>query len=394
MKNIYSYCFALFVTVVAMASVLVSCSEDEDGQPMISNVRVVQKDSTIAAGEFNLTIAIQGSNLGEVNKVMFNDLTAYINPVYVTNSNILVAIPDDAPNEINNKITVFTKSGKSATFDFQVILPEPVVTGVYNEFASPGDENKVLGTYFYVISKVLVGETEVEIIKITDTEISFIMPADPVGKTVTVIGEGGTTTSTFRLHETEGNMINFDIPATGWGSDVCWGDSERINPDDSELPVISGRYARIKQSNLAATGYQGDWVFSTCWFEFGLAPGSHTDKMFKLEANIVEPWKAGYYVIRIGTEDGSLFIYKFKPWDTEQFRDKGIKTIGWKTFYIPLSEFRKTLDEGVTFVDPAVGIADISKIRDLRVDFNNSGDDAEPITTHYVALDNLRIVDK
>src|SRR5690606_41986137 len=46
---------------------------------------------------------------------------------------------------------------------------------------------------------------------------------------------------------------------------LCWGDAERIDPEDSEIEPVAGRYTRIKQTNLAATGYQGDWVVSTCW---------------------------------------------------------------------------------------------------------------------------------
>src|SRR5688500_7734563 len=280
MKKIYRYFYPALIIFAVFAAVLVSCSEDEADQPLITNVRLTEKDSTIAGGEFGLMIAIQGSGLSDVRKVLFNDVETLLVPTFITSTNIICLIPDSPPATINNKDTVITASGKTATYDFTVILPEPVILGVYNEYALPGTENAIIGNYFYVISKVLVGDTEVEITRITPGVIYFVMPENAETTTVTVTGEGGTTTSTFRLNETEGNMVNFDIPATGWGSDVCWGDSERINPDDSDIPVVAGRYARIKQTNLAATGYQGDWVFSTCYFNFGLAPGSHEDKMF------------------------------------------------------------------------------------------------------------------
>lgn len=361
---------------------LVSCTEDEDGQPIITNVRVTEKDSTIAGGEFNLTLAIQGSDLGSVQKVFFNDVEATLNPVYVTNSNIIVTVPDSPPTTISNKVTVVTSSGKTASFDFSVVLPKPIISGVYNEFALPGAENKVLGVYLYVISKVLVGETPVEITKVTSTEITFIMPMDAVvDETVTVEGAGGTVTSTFKLHPTEGNMVNFDIPATSWGSDVCWGDAERISPDASDLEVISGKYTRIKQSNLPQSGYQGDWVISTCWFDFSLDAAHHSTKMFKFEINVVEAWKAGYYEINISTEDGSLHQYIFKPWDNETFETSGYSTQGWRTIYIPLSDFKTTED---------AQIADISKIRDFQFIFKTP--DAA-IDRFYVAADNFRIGD-
>ncbi|SKC87491.1 glycan-binding surface protein [Ohtaekwangia koreensis] len=382
----------VIVTVCIAATVLLSCEENEVASPVVTNIRVIEKDSTITGAEFNQTIAIQGSNLGSVRAVMFNDVTVIPSPVYVTDNNIIIAVPDAAPKEVTNKITLVTASGEQVSIDFNVVLPPPEITALYNEFGIPGEENKVLGSYFFLITKVLVGSTEAEIVSFTDSEVTFVMPQDVTTSTVTVVGAGGETTSTFRTHETDGRLINFDIPATGWGSDVCWGDAERIDPDNSELPVISGRYSRIKQTDLPATGYNGSWVISTCYFDFGLPAASHEDKYFKMEVNVVESWKAGYYVIDIGIDGGDHFKYKFKPWDTDTYRTTGLKTEGWKTFYIPLSDFYKY--NGDTQADPIVRISDISKIRDVRVDFSNGAEDATVIASHYVALDNLRIVDK
>ncbi len=370
---------------------LVSCQDEVEPIPTVTNIRVIAKDSSIVAGEFGLPIAIQGTNLTFVEEVLFNDVRAELNPVYVTNSNILVFITDEGPTEVTNTITLVTGSGNRITVDFQTILPPPQIWQLYNEFAKPGTENIVMGQYFFDIQKVLVGEQEVEILAKTENAIRFMMPQSVGVDRVTVVGAGGTAVSAFRLNETEGNMINFDIPATGWGSDVCWGDAERINPEDSEIEPVAGRYTRIKQTDLAATGYQGDWVISTCWFDFGLEGAPASEKIFRFEAYIGEPWKAGLYNINIGTETGETFRYEWKPWDTDGLRESGIKTNGWMTFAIPASSFRKFADNA--YVNPAVTISDISKIRDLQVMFSNAAADAKKIPAHYVALDNFRMVD-
>jgi len=380
------------ITFLALISlVMVSCEEDEAGMPVVTNIRVIAKDSTISGGEFGLPIAIQGRNLRSVVEVYFNDVKATLNPVYVTNTNILVFVTDDGPQEVSNKIKLVTASGQTVSTDFEVILPDPVILQLYNEFPKPGTENYVIGRYFYAIEKVLIGDTEVEILEETPTALKIMMP-DEIGQDrVTVVGAGGTTISAFRLHETEGNMINFDIPATTWDSDVCWGDAERIDPEDSEIEPVAGRYTRIKQTNLAATGYQGDWVVSTCWFDFQLAPGPAAEKVMRFEAYVGVPWKAGYYNINIGLESGESFRYVWKPWDSNEYRESGIKTDGWRTFFIPVEAFNKL--DGENFVSPPVRISDVSKIRDLRIDFSNGAANATEIPSHYVALDNFRIVD-
>jgi hypothetical protein len=391
MKNTHLYMKQLLTVIVFALLGLTSCQDDDEGTPFVTNVRVVEKDSSISGGEFNLLIAIQGNNLKSVRQVFFNDIEAELNPVYITNTNILVSIADEGPSEITNTITLVTAGGQRVSSEFETILPNPVVNQLYNEFPKGGEETYVIGNYFYLISQVLIGDQEAQILEQTPTAIKIKLP-DVVGTDhVTVTGAGGTTVSKFRLNETAGNMINFDIPATGWGSDVCWGDAERINPDASDIEPVAGRYTRIRQSNLPATGYQGDWVVSTCWFDFLLAPGPSSEKVFRFEAYIGETWKAGRYLIMIGTESGESFRYEWKPWDTDEFRANGIKTGNWRTFYIPLSAFVKYQDEKP--VSPVKTIADVSKIRDLRIDFTNGGDGAAEIPSHFVALDNFRIVD-
>jgi hypothetical protein len=391
MKNRNKYLWPVLLLVAFVSLNLVSCQDDEEAMPMVTNIRVIEKDSSIVGGEFGLPIAIQGNNLTSVAEVWFNDVKTELNPVYVTKTNILVFVPDDGPTEVTNTITLVTGSGNRITAEFQTVLPPPQIWQLYNEFAKPGTENIVIGQYFFDIEKVLVGEQEVEILAKTENAIRFVMPQSVGIDRVTVVGAGGTTASAFRLNETEGNMVNFDIPATGWGSDVCWGDAERINPEDSEIEPVAGRYTRIKQTDLAATGYQGDWVVATCWFDFGLEAAPASEKIFRFEAYIGESWKAGLYNINIGTESGETFRYEWKPWDADGLRESGIKTDGWMTFAVPASSFRKFADDA--FVSPAVTISDMSKVRDLQVMFSNGATGAEKIPAHYVALDNFRMVD-
>src|SRR5690606_36953316 len=146
------------ITFLALISlVMVSCEEDEAGMPVVTNIRVIAKDSTVSGGEFGLPIAIQGRNLRSVVEVYFNDVKATLNPVYVTNTNILVFVTDDGPKEVSNKTKLVTASGQTVSTDFEVILPDPVILQLYNEFPKPGTENYVIGRYFYAIEKVLIG---------------------------------------------------------------------------------------------------------------------------------------------------------------------------------------------------------------------------------------------
>ena len=378
-QRIYSIGIGMLLFVVTL-SVLSSCKEDLESTPFISQIRVVAKDSLITGGKFGLFVAIQGSNLGSVVKVMFNDVEAVLNPTMVTNSNIVCSIPDIAPSTVNNKVTVITRSGQNAQADFNVVLPEPVISGLYNEFAKAGEENSVLGNYFYLIESVKLGDTELEILDVTPTRIKFKMPAVVGQNYITIKGEGGTVVTTFRTHETVGNMVNFDIPATGWGSAFCWGGAPVISGDDPES--LSGKFSRINDTNLPKTGWQDSWVFSTCWFDFGLASGAADTKMFKFEHKIDITWKTGQYDIVIGTESGTSYTYSFKPWNNSQLAGAGYKTEGWKTAYIPLTEFKSSGNQT---------IQNTASIRDLQVAFKTP--DAA-VDAFKGSVDNFRIVNK
>jgi len=390
MKRTRIYYWLWLCVIVSLACAVVSCSEDGELTPVVTNIRIIAKDSSITGGEFAQEIAIQGRNLGSVREVWFNDVKAVLVPTYITDNNILVRIPTDGPTDVTNTVTLVTQSGNRVTVDFETVLPPPLILQLYNEYAQPGTENMVLGLYFFDVQKVLIGNQEVEILAKTSTAITFKMPESVGQDSVTVVAAGGTTVSAFRLNETVGNMINFDIPATTWGSDVCWGDAERINPVDSDIEPVAGRYTRIRQVDLPATAYQGNWVISTCYFDFGLAPGPASERTFRFEAYIGEPWKAGMYVMLITLESGEVFRFEWKPWDIPSLRDSGIKTDGWMTFAVPATAFRKYADD--EYVTPDVYIEDVSKIRDLRVDFSNGAPNAQKIPVHFVALDNFRMV--
>lgn len=370
-----------------MLPLVQGCNNDDvDGAPMISNVRLIdpeKADSSLKAAEPGSLIVIQGQNLGSVQKVYFNDFEANFNAALGSNSNIIVTIPFNAPTKavdagVPNKIKVVTRAGE-ATYDFVLTAPVPVISGLYSEFVKANGTVVINGDYFYNIKSVKLGSASLQIVSTTITQITAKMPATASVEAITVEGEFGTARTNFRMNDSEGNMVNFDVPATTWGSEVCWGSAPIIAATDAG--AISGKYSRIKGTNLPKTGYSDAWVFSTCYFDFKLAAGAAADRQFKFEHNIAEPWKAGKYDITI-TAEGKEYTYAFQPWNSTEYASAGYQTDGWKTAVIELSEFRNAA--GST-------IADVSKVTDLKVLFNTPD---VAIASFNGSVDNFRIVKK
>jgi hypothetical protein len=386
-KNIFKTGLGLLLAAGMLLS-FQSCNnnDDVDGAPMISNVRLLdptKADSSLNGALPGSLIVIQGQNLGSVLKVYFNDFEATFNASLGSNSNIIVTIPGEAPTKavdpnVTNKIKVLTRGGE-ALYDFSLTAPVPVLSGLYSEFVKPNGTVIINGDYFYNIKAVKLGAANLQILTSNEKQITAKMPATAVSDYLTVEGEFGTVKTKFKMNDVTGHMVNFDVPATSWGSEVCWGGMPIVAATDAN--AIAGKYARIKETKLPKTGYNDAWVFSTCYFEFKLPAGAAADRQFKFEQNIAEPWKAGKYDITI-TADGKEYAYSYQPWNSTAYAATGYQTNGWSTAVIELTEFKNAT--GGTIVD-------VAKVTDLKVSF---GTPDETIASFNGSVDNFRIVAK
>jgi hypothetical protein len=385
-RNLYRAGFGLMVACCALLSFQSCDNKDVDGVPVITNVRLldpVKADSSLNGALPGSKIVIQGQNLGSVLKVYFNDFEATFNSALGSNSNIIITIPAEAPTKavnpaVTNKIKVITTGGETS-YDFSLTSPVPRFDGLYSEFVKPGGTIIINGDYFYNIKNVKLGATNLEVLSKTEKEIRAKMPAVAAIDFLTIEGEFGTVKTRFKMNDTTVHMINFDVPATTWGSEVCYGAAAILPKTDPG--AISGKYSRIKQTNLPKTGYEDKWVFSTCYFEFKLPAGNAESRQFKFEHNIAEAWKAGKYDITLNA-GGTDYIYAYQPWNSTLYAATGYMTSGWKTAVIELTEFKSA--SGAT-------IADVSKITDLKVSFNTPD---QVIASFNGSVDNFRIVAK
>lgn len=151
---------AIFIIIAGV--VFFSCKKNDSGssgQPVITQVRTVdttKRDSTFKQAVPGTLIVIQGSNLGGLQKVYFNDTSAFFNPVYATSTNIIITIPATAqtaatdPN-VPSTIKVVTNHG-TATYSFQLYLPPPTISSI--SFDNTGTLVYITGNNFQGIQKI------------------------------------------------------------------------------------------------------------------------------------------------------------------------------------------------------------------------------------------------
>lgn len=165
----------------------VSASVDIDGNP----IELVPT----TLGYANNVYIIQGSGFSTVQKIYFNDTDTAFNPTLVTDTAIFVTIDIDTPYaNSSDELKVVTLNG-TATFDFVVAPPAPLL-GSFNPInANSGDTVTIYGNFF-LNPVVTFGTTTATIVSSTLTEIQVIVPPGAAQQFVTVTTISGSNTST------------------------------------------------------------------------------------------------------------------------------------------------------------------------------------------------------
>lgn len=165
---------------------VISCKEDSIlvDPPTFSKVSTINDmEGSISTGNMGDWIAIQGTNLGQVDSILFNDVAVLVKDAYYENNVLYTQVPIKMPNSVTNKVIIKTKSGDTS-FDFKVNIPDLQFTSMFNEYTVPGDTIKIYGKFItlYEIDKsntvVLFGEKETPVIKATETYITAKVPSD------------------------------------------------------------------------------------------------------------------------------------------------------------------------------------------------------------------------
>lgn len=233
------------------------------GTPTIKYVRLTdpeKSDSLLDKAYMETTVCLVGENLTSIHKLWFNDQPAILNTSLITDHTLIVDIPSKIPSEISNKIFMETRDGELCEYDFTVLVPNPTLSSLKNEWVKVGEEAVLYGRYFVDdasnhIKITMPGNIEVpydNITSLSETEIHFIVPEECEGKSgqLSVTTLYGTARSPFYFHDERGMLFDFDgispLRLDGWaalptitdenslsGGYVQMGDGSQVMNDDT-----------------------------------------------------------------------------------------------------------------------------------------------------------------
>lgn len=327
------------LTALAVTGINLSCKKEDNklsatGTPRIKYVRVTNPesaDSLLVGAHQGSLIAIVGENLRTASEVWFNDQQASLTPAYITNTTILVSVPNPIPKKINNKIKILFSGGDSLFYDFEIQISKPTITGMTSEYVLTGEIATINGDFFYEpLTVTFAGGAMGELVSVADKIIQVRVPAGAQPGQITVKTNFGETVSDFWFRDNRNIFISSD-PFTGW-----WNQSYVVtSPGPGDPPAINGNYIRVKK-------VVGAWV----WTEVAGGPADAMGAIsknipdeailkpelynLKFEVNTLKPYNANLIKLNVGltSENNNGYIWA-PPYDT-----KG----QWQTVIIPFED--------------------------------------------------------
>lgn len=227
--------------------------------PVIERIRLIdpaKADSSIENSTLGSVIVIVGQNLAATQYVSFNGLVTSINPVYATETHLIVTIPSTTPTaatsqNVPDELKVVNDKGE-ATYKFAVYPPAPVVQNIQSEYVKEGDMLTINGTYLYLVEKVIFpGGVIVPGSAVTNsadgTTLSVTVPAGvdfSQGRDIIVETKSGKSAvgRTTKVYGGIGMLVDWDT-RTSWNADQVlnstWGISEKMENVTTTFPGIT-----------------------------------------------------------------------------------------------------------------------------------------------------------
>jgi hypothetical protein len=367
MKNILSLLNRkIFVFLLITAGAIqIGCKKESNPAPTIKAVRLLDsthRDSTFTQALPGTAIILEGAGFSGLQHVYFNNMDAPFNAALLSDNNILIRIPSNAPTQatdpnVPSQIKVVTSHGQ-ATYAFTLDAPPPVITAMSNENALAGETVTLTGSNFYLVKQVIFpGNIAVTNFTATPdgTQITVTVPSGITsGGPVQVAAKFGTGSSLFAFD-------NFKAPFPGFLANFEWGDPYfgwaywgGINTNDGTLfPQNTGDYIEVHPSATINAG-DGSWYADNR--AVNVSPAAWTVNMsdpitsyaLKFEMNVKTSWKNGSFMITTSAEVSPpadknwAYLARFAPWENSSTGDA--KTNGWVTVSIPLTAFLLTND--------------------------------------------------
>ena len=277
MKNIMILKKTAVLASAIAGMALASCEQQPgkyemaDGVPEVRYVRPVNvdaSDSLMTGAYMDNQICIVGENLRSIYELWFNDRKAILNTSFITDNTLIVTVPSELPGKVTNMMYMVTASRDTVKYEFNVLVPAPVLNSMSCEYTPAGESATIYGDYLLddanqPLEIVFSGDVPVtEITEITKTAVTFVISEGAEEGSISVTTVNGTSSSAFHYLDSRGFLFDFDEGGTGL-SNNGWHDRVILSDETS----LTGKFVQLGDGSTPLPA-DGGWVDKYYSFEY------------------------------------------------------------------------------------------------------------------------------
>ncbi|MBK0379717.1 glycan-binding surface protein [Mucilaginibacter segetis] len=230
-------------------------SDVSTGPPVITNIMKVDRATQLSEADLSQLVLIEGANLSGLKSIKFNDVEADLSQAYVKAKEIIVPVPRILPGDVTNKVTVTTNLGETKA-DLKINIPALAVSGLFNEFALPGDTTTIVGNNFDIYkltkedAKVMFGSVEATILESDQTSLTVVVPPSiPAAESVVTVTTPELPDGLKMSYRHLGQIIN--IQNKLWAGESWQTDGNNLG----DPKPINGRFSHIHDVSVGQWGW-------------------------------------------------------------------------------------------------------------------------------------------
>jgi hypothetical protein len=317
-------------------------------------------------------ITISGSDMQEIVSIKFDTAAASFSSVFNTGSAIFTNVPAN-PRFGPQQITITNRDGKTATVDFTVKQPAPVINSFTPTNVPVGDTVTISGTMFTNINGVYIGNVKANIIDSSSrTQLKIKVPVGAASGLLSIVTWGGTTYGTGTLTIGERAYLISDFDGGGIVSNsndwLSYGDMRSKAITNTDPAPKTGNFLKAIPLQASSAGYGGVSTPSLST-PFGMT-STTTGTTLKFDVNNNGQMAT---VLQVIVQETATDVA-----DNNFAKTVSINGTGWNTIAIPLTQLLSGYGGGALNPDPA---------RITKVKFHFQGYPSNPMEAD---IDNVR----
>jgi hypothetical protein len=279
--KILSSSFSIAILLILGIAMGVGCKKEETAVTP-SNLSV-----TPLEGRPGTLLTIRGKDLDAMQTVLFGTTKAIFNPVYNTDSILLIRVPENA--EYGSQVITLTNLGgeaTKATIDFKVLQPPPIIDNFTPTEAAVGELVTINGKVFDNLEAVHFGDVSAEITASTKEKIEVKVPVGVLKGRIIVTTSGGKDTTALDFSPAGGGLYIYDDLLQGtwqnwsWGSTIAFDNTDNVKIGTNSLKLTNAGWGAL-QLNTGGGNPMIDLAGFTS-LKFWIHGGADNDKKYQI----------------------------------------------------------------------------------------------------------------